>query len=160
MRSCPQHQVETGKICTMPSRCANNSCNSILNILYDTKRGSQGSMFTRAYFFLTGCAWRPPVVYIRENITRYGSLGWGENSVSIESYWSWSAHRSSEGGRGALFKMGHRLSALQQKLNLTNCLTCIEPWRNGVDLQVEQPRYRNICEQYRTDTLRNTSSIV
>lgn len=44
--------------------------------------------------------------------------------------------------------MGHRLSALQQKLNLTNCLNCIEPCRDRVDLQIEQPRHRNICEQY------------
>lgn len=58
------------------------------------------------------------------------------------------AQREAEGGRGALCKMGHRLSALQQKLNLTNCMNCIEPWRNGVDLQIELPRYRNICEQY------------
>lgn len=42
-------------------------------------------------------------------------------------------------GGGVLSQMGHRLSALQQKLNLTNCLDRIEPCRDGADLQIQRP---------------------
>lgn len=42
------------------------------------------------------------------------------NAASAHLYQNWSAHRSLAGGRGGPSKMGHQLSALQQKLNLTN----------------------------------------
>lgn len=61
--------------------CANNRCVSVFNIWYDTRKGSRGRMYDLPYFLSTGCVWMPPVVCIRENIPRCGSLceewGWG-----------------------------------------------------------------------------------
>lgn len=145
----------------MPPCCADNICNSLLNMWYDRRRGVCGSMFTFTFFI--------PWEGVQEGLLWFASDGtqldkvfcagsgdsmiWGRvsqslNPASVHLYQNRSAHRSSEGGTEAPSKMGHRLSALQQKLNLTNCLHCIEPCRDRVDLQTEQPRHRNICEQY------------
>lgn len=42
------------------------------------------------------------------------------NTASAHLYQDWSAHRSFGGRNRGTSKMGHQLSALQQKLNLTN----------------------------------------
>lgn len=86
----------------------------------------------------------------------YHGLGWGSESELESCLCSFVSElicpqELTEGGMvvvvvvergGVLSQMGHRLSALQQKLNLTNCLDRIEPCRDGADLQTQRPVHR------------------
>lgn len=107
--------------------CANNSHNSIFHTAYDrTEEGDCVGMCTLLqvfFFYEVHVLWSGSVPYSVEQIGM--EIFWSGaqfvkhslNTASAHLYQDWSAHRREEWGPS---KMGHQLSALQQKLNLTN----------------------------------------